>query len=53
MADRIEQIRCEDIEVPDRYRKDMGDLAALAESIDTVGQLQPIGITPECQTDLR
>jgi ParB/RepB/Spo0J family partition protein len=45
MPDRIEQITCADIEVPaDRYRKDMGDLQGLADSIETVGQLHPIGV---------
>ena len=29
-----------------RHRKDMGDIAQLAASIDAVGLLQPIGITP-------
>ena len=34
-----------DIKVGDRHRKDLGDIAALAESIKTEGLLQPIGIT--------
>ena len=34
------------IKVDDRHRKDMGDIAQLAASIDAVGLMQPIGITP-------
>jgi ParB/RepB/Spo0J family partition protein len=33
--------------VGDRHRKDMGDLAALAESIRQTGLLQPIGVTAD------
>src|SRR5215471_21626024 len=45
MPDRIEQIACADIEIPERYRQEMGDMDALAESIETVGLLHPIGVT--------
>ena len=34
------------IKVGFRHRKDMGDIGALAASIEDVGLLQPIGITP-------
>jgi ParB family chromosome partitioning protein len=34
------------IKVGSRHRKDVGDLAALAKSIDDLGLLQPIAITP-------
>ena len=34
------------IKVDGRHRKDMGDIDALAASIEDVGLLQPIGITP-------
>ncbi len=34
------------IQVGSRHRKDMGDTTALAASIEDVGLLQPIGITP-------
>jgi ParB family transcriptional regulator, chromosome partitioning protein len=30
-----------------RHRKDLGDLSALANSLDTLGMLQPITITPD------
>ena len=48
MPDRIVQIHCADIEVPaDRYRKEMGDLQGLADSIAEVGLLHPIGVTQD------
>lgn len=34
------------IEVVDRHRRDLGDLAALAESIRSVGLLHPVVVTP-------
>jgi ParB-like chromosome segregation protein Spo0J len=37
-----------DIRVPaDRVRKDLGDVAALAASLDDVGLIQPVVVTPE------
>lgn len=36
--------KIKDIKVGQRFRKDMGDLAALAKSISELGLLQPIGI---------
>lgn len=36
-----------DIIIGERHRKDMGDLDALAESIRSVGLLQPLVVTPE------
>lgn len=38
-----------DIQIGKRHRKEMGDLAALAESIKTEGLLQPVGITEDQQ----
>lgn len=38
-------IHIEKIKVNNRFRKDMGDIEALARSIETIGLLQPIGIT--------
>ena len=35
------------ITLGERHRKDMGDLATLADSIKTEGLLQPIGVTPQ------
>jgi ParB family chromosome partitioning protein len=37
----------DEIEVGFRYRKDLGDLRSLADSIQTVGLLHPIVVTPE------
>ena len=34
-----------DIKIGKRHRRDMGDLKGLADSIATVGLLQPIGVT--------
>jgi ParB-like chromosome segregation protein Spo0J len=44
---RIMELPCELIFHGDRHRKDLGDLQALAESIEKEGLLQPIGVTPE------
>src|SRR4051812_30218621 len=43
----IQNVRIADINVGKRYRNDLGDIAALAESIDRLGLLQPIGVTSE------
>lgn len=40
----MQDTRIELIKVSNRYRKDMGDLDALAASIEAIGLLQPIGI---------
>src|SRR5437764_6619560 len=37
----------EHIQIGYRYRKDLGDLRALAESIAEVGLLHPVVVTPE------
>ena len=39
------QVRIEDIKVEGRHRRDLGDLDALAASLNEVGQLQPIVVT--------
>ncbi len=36
-----------EIVVGDRFRRDLGDVGALAKSIGDVGLLQPIGVTPD------
>lgn len=36
-----------EIIVADRYRQDLGDVAALAESIKSLGLLQPVGVTKD------
>ncbi len=43
------QTKIADITVGHRFRKDMGDIDALANSIQANGLLQPIGITPDLQ----
>lgn len=43
----IIEVRISDIQIGDRFRKDMGDLEGLSQSISEVELLQPIGITPE------
>jgi ParB-like chromosome segregation protein Spo0J len=43
----IQDVRIADINVGNRYRNDLGDISALAESIDRLGLLQPIGVTPD------
>ncbi|MGN0843721.1 MAG: ParB N-terminal domain-containing protein [Kiritimatiellia bacterium] len=37
------------IQIPDRVRKEIGDLKPLMESLQRIGQLNPITITPEYQ----
>ena len=41
----IEEVKVNQIEVGERFRKDYGDLLPLQVSIETLGLLQPIGIT--------
>jgi hypothetical protein len=36
-----------DIEIGERHRRDLGDVRALADSIERIGLLQPIGITKD------
>ena len=40
-------IPIEDIKVKKRIRKDMGDIASLAESMKRLGQITPIMVTPK------
>ena len=40
-------MRIEEIQVGFRYRKDLGDVRALAQSIEEVGLLHPVVVTPE------
>ncbi|KRA63127.1 ParB/RepB/Spo0J family partition protein [Rhizobium sp. Root651] len=44
-AGQTMKVNISDIIIRDRYRKDYGDIEALAESIKNEGLLQPIGIT--------
>src|SRR5277367_4803501 len=41
------QMHIEQIQIGFRYRKDLGDLRTLAESIQEVGLLHPVVVTPE------
>jgi ParB-like chromosome segregation protein Spo0J len=45
----LRDISIEDIRVGDRYRKDLGDIQTLAESIRRLGLMQPVGITPDSE----
>ncbi len=42
---RLKEIRIADIKVGNRYRKDMGNLTSLADSIRQDGLLLPIALT--------
>ncbi|MBA4192198.1 MAG: hypothetical protein C0467_29855, partial [Planctomycetaceae bacterium] len=41
----LSEVPISSITIGDRFRKDLGDLSELAESIDAIGLLHPIGIT--------
>ncbi|MGC8793982.1 MAG: ParB/RepB/Spo0J family partition protein [Bryobacteraceae bacterium] len=41
------EVPCEQIRIGERYRREMGDLEGLAESIAREGLLQPIGLTED------
>ena len=41
------KIKCKDVIVRNRYRKDFGDLDELMDSIESLGLLQPILITKD------
>lgn len=43
----MNKIHIDEIIVGSRFRKDLGDIAALAKSIETIGLLQPIGINEQ------
>jgi ParB family transcriptional regulator, chromosome partitioning protein len=42
-----ERLPIDTIVIGERIRKDMGDIAGLAESIEDIGLLQPIIVTPD------
>jgi len=48
-ATMLKEIKITDIKVGTRHRKDMGDLASLADSIREEGLLQPIGVTEQLE----
>jgi ParB family chromosome partitioning protein len=39
--------RIDAIQIGDRYRTNLGDLKALADSIDTLGLIHPVVVTPD------
>ena len=41
------KIPVDSIEIPERVRKDLGDLTPLMESLQKIGQLNPITVTPD------
>lgn len=43
----MKQVEISDIKIGKRHRQDMGDIAALAQSIQDVGLLHPVVVTPE------
>ena len=45
----LKELKIADIKVGSRHRKDMGDLASLADSIRQQGLLQPIGVTEKME----
>ena len=47
MTNRIVEVEIGSIQVGERNRKDLGDIEGLAQNIEEIGLLQPIGITPD------
>lgn len=45
----VYELHVDSIKVGERHRKDIGDVGALAESIDTVGLIHPVVVTPDCR----
>ena len=45
----VENVALGKIRLGERHRKDLGDIAGLAASIEHIGLLQPIGVTPDYQ----
>ncbi|WP_052764132.1 ParB/RepB/Spo0J family partition protein [Microvirga massiliensis] len=43
----VQELPIADIVVGERFRKDLGDIVLLAESIERLGLLQPIGVTQD------
>lgn len=44
-----EELRISVINCDGRHRTDLGDIRALADSIDTIGLIHPVVVTPECK----
>ena len=49
MSDGIRFLPIHEIKVGTRHRRDLGDLHALADGIEVIGLLQPVGVTPEME----
>lgn len=47
MNNELIEVKIDTIVITDRFRQDIGDVKPLAQSIRELGQLQPIGITPD------
>ena len=47
ISNNVIEVKISDIKIGDRFRKDMGDLNDLAQSINEGQLLQPIGINPD------
>jgi len=45
------QVPIDSVPVPERVRKDLGDLQPLMDSLKRVGQLHPIRLTPTYQNE--
>ena len=45
----IQKVSIAQVTIGQRHRKDMGDLHALGDSINTLGLLQPVGVTSKMQ----
>lgn len=43
----LTDMRLQDIRIGERHRRDMGDIASLAESIEAIGLLHPVVVTPD------
>ena len=41
------RMRISDVQIPERIRKDLGDIDGFAASIDRLGLIQPIAVTPD------
>lgn len=41
------RVKVEEIKLKDRFRKDMGNLKPLADSIERLGLMQPVGVAPD------
>lgn len=47
--DTVAELALNSIKVAGRHRKDLGDIKALADSIDSLGLINPVTVTPDCR----